>query len=157
MTQDKLHSFIVVLGFAPPGPSLTVDSWIAPDAAAAAALSALNVAQQSFKEIDITPLVSCLVIEETAENLRIRLRAIEETPAGEVVSLISLVPKEAQQAQQAQMSPEALAANAIQGLAGQMPQQQSSLHVEQKMCQHNMPFGVFCAACGGPACARRAT
>jgi len=80
-----LKSYVVVLNFAQPGP-LTVGAFIAPDAASAAALSALDIARQIGGEIP--PLVNCLVVEETAEHLRSRLRAIEGKPAGEIVSMV---------------------------------------------------------------------
>ncbi len=88
----KPRSFIVVLNFAPPGP-LTVGAWIAPDEAFAAALAAVSAARQIPGE---WPLVNCMVIEESAENLRARLRAIEGKPAGDVVSLVQPEPPQSQ-------------------------------------------------------------
>ncbi len=90
----KPRSFIVVLNFAPPGP-LTVGSWIAPDEAFAAALAAISAARQFPGE---WPLVNCLVLEESAEMLRTRLRAIEGKPVGDVVSLVQPGPSQSQRA-----------------------------------------------------------
>ncbi len=89
----KPRSFIVVLNFAPPGP-LTVGSWIAPDEAFAAALAAISAARQFPGRF----LVNCLVVEESAEMLRTRLRAIEGKPVGDVVSLVQPEPPQSQRA-----------------------------------------------------------
>ncbi len=90
----KLRSFIVVLNFAPPGP-LIVGAWIAADEAGAAALAAISAARQIPGD---WPLVNCLVLEESAEMLRTRLRAIEGKPVGDVVSLVQPEPPQSQRA-----------------------------------------------------------
>ena len=82
--KAELHSYIVVLSFADPGP-LTVGSWLAPDPASAAALATAKAVREHAIE---APLQTCLVVEETAEMLRYRLRMIEGGKAGEVVSLV---------------------------------------------------------------------
>jgi hypothetical protein len=67
---------------------LRLGSYIAPDEASAAALCAIDAAH-TMRHIDpYPPLSNCLVVEETAEMLRHRLRAIEGKPAGDVVSLV---------------------------------------------------------------------
>lgn len=84
---EKLRSFVVVMNFAPPG-VLRLGSYIAPDEVSAAALCAIDAAH-TMRHIDpYPPLSNCLVVEETAEMLRHRLRAIEGKPAGDVVSLV---------------------------------------------------------------------
>ena len=73
---EKLRSFVVVMNFAPPG-VLRLGSYIAPDEASAAALCAIDAAH-TMRHIDpYPPLSNCLVVEETVEMLRHRLRAIE--------------------------------------------------------------------------------
>ena len=85
--MTDLHSFVVVLHFGPPGPLLTCGAYLAPDQASAAAL-----ATASIKDANQTgPLLSCLVVEESAENLRARLHVIEGKKPGEVVSLVQPV------------------------------------------------------------------
>jgi hypothetical protein len=89
---EKLRSFVVVMNFAPPG-VLRLGSYIAPDEVSAAALCAIDAAH-TMRHIDpYPPLSNCLVVEETAEMLRHRLRAIEGKPAGDVVSLVPQEPK----------------------------------------------------------------
>jgi hypothetical protein len=84
---EKLRSFVVVMNFAPPG-VLRLGSYIAPDEASAAALCAIDAAH-TMRHIDpYPPLSNCLVVEETAEMLRHRLRAIEGKPAGDFISLV---------------------------------------------------------------------
>ncbi len=87
--MDKnLHSYCVVLNFATPG-ILIVGSYIAPDAASAGALAALEAAKKMRVLDELPPLINCLVVEESVEDLRYRLRLIEGgKPAGDVVSLV---------------------------------------------------------------------
>ncbi len=88
---EALRSYIVVLNYAPPG-ILSLGAYIAPDAASAAGLAAMEAAQKMRHLDPFPPLVNCLVVEEAAENLRHRLHAIEGKPAGEVVSLVRETP-----------------------------------------------------------------
>ena len=85
---ENLHSYVVALNFAVPG-ILIVGAYVAPDAASAGAIAALEAAQK-MRELDaIPPLINCLVVEESVEHLRHRLRIIEGgKPGGDVVSLV---------------------------------------------------------------------
>jgi len=87
--MTDLHSFVVVLHFGPPGPLLTCGAYLAPDQASAAALATASIKDQN----ETGPLLSCLVVEESAENLRARLHVIEGKKPGEVVSLVGKAPK----------------------------------------------------------------
>jgi len=82
--MTDLHSFVVVLHFGTPGPLLTCGAYLAPDQASAAALATASIKDQN----ETGPLLSCLVVEESAENLRARLHVIEGKPAGDVVQLV---------------------------------------------------------------------
>ena len=85
---ENLHSYIVCLNFAAPG-ILIVGCYIAPDEASAAALATLEAAKKMQGLDPLPPLMNCMVSEESAENLRHRLRIIEGgKPGGEVVSLV---------------------------------------------------------------------
>ena len=85
--MTNLHSYIVVLNFAPPG-ILIVSAQIAPDEAGAAALATVE-AMQKMRHLEAPPtLMNCLVAEETVESLRHRMRAIDGRGAGGVVSLV---------------------------------------------------------------------
>ena len=86
--MTDLHSFVVVLHFGPPGPLLTCGAYLAPDQASAAALATASIKDQN----ETGPLLSCLVVEESAENLRARLHVIEGKKPGEVVSLVRTPP-----------------------------------------------------------------
>ena len=66
---ESLHSYIVCLNFAPPG-ILLVGAYIAPDAAGASALAALEAAHKMREMDPPPPLVNCLVTEESVEHLR---------------------------------------------------------------------------------------
>ena len=89
---ENLHSYCVVLNFASAG-ILSVGAYIAPDTAGAGALAALEAAKKMRGLDELPPLTNCLVVEESVEDLRYRLRLIEGgKPAGDVVSLVPPAP-----------------------------------------------------------------
>lgn len=89
MTPGTLKAHIVVLSFEPPGP-VHVNTWLAPDAASAAALATVHFMRTSGTEAN---LMACLTVEMPAEQLRHLLRAVEgklpDSGNAEVLSLVS--------------------------------------------------------------------